>query len=134
MFFLAFVEEPIKIVKNPITSLFLSWIYTRMAIQQVSRSGGPNECFGVFQRAMECMTSASTKSNGECAPFMDDYVECRRHRLETYKATIVQEHLQQKGLDAEQLGAPYVKKREFLTPKTLGLVGGDDHSITVNKF
>lgn len=105
-----------------------------MAIQQVSRVGGPNECFGVFQRAMECMTSSSTKNNGECAPFLDDYVECRRHRLETYKATIIREHLEHSDLDVEKVGAPFVKKRDYLTPKTLGLVNGDDHAIAVNKF
>ncbi|AWU73507.1 hypothetical protein CAS74_001309 [Pichia kudriavzevii] len=107
-----------------------------MAIQQVSRVGGPNRCFGTFQKAIECMTNANTKNNEECKPFLDDYVECRRHRLETYKMVIVKQHLEKDrtDLDVEKIGAPYVKKRDYLTPKTLGLVGGDDHAIQTAKF
>lgn len=107
-----------------------------MAIQQVSRVGGPNKCFGTFQKALECMTNENTKNNEECKAFIDDYVECRRHRLESYKMIIMQQHLakDRTDLDAEKVGAPYVKKRDYLTPKTLGLVGGDDHSIATVKF
>lgn len=82
------------------------------------------------------MTNANTKNNEECKPFLDDYVECRRHRLETYKMVIVKQHLEKDrtDLDVEKIGAPYVKKRDYLTPKTLGLVGGDDHAIQTAKF
>ncbi|GMM28414.1 hypothetical protein DAMA08_011300 [Martiniozyma asiatica (nom. inval.)] len=106
-----------------------------MAIQQVSRVGGPNQCFGYFQKAMECMTSSNTKSNDECNLFLNDYVECRRHKLEAYKVTVMQQHLaKDTDLDIEKVGAVWVKKRDYLTPKTLGLVGGDDMAIAVNKF
>lgn len=49
---------------------------------------------------------------------------------------IVKQHLEKDrtDLDVEKIGAPYVKKRDYLTPKTLGLVGGDDHAIQTAKF
>lgn len=82
------------------------------------------------------MTNENTKSNEECQAFIGDYVECRRHKLETYKMVIVQQHLakDRKDLDVESVGAPYVKKRDYLTPKTLGLIGGDDHAIQTAKL
>lgn len=70
-----------------------------MPLQQVSRVGGPNQCFGQFQKAIECMTNPKTKSNDECANFKNDFVECRRHRLETYKMTIMKDHLEKKRPD-----------------------------------
>ncbi|GME90955.1 unnamed protein product [Ambrosiozyma monospora] len=107
-----------------------------MPLQQVSRVGGPNKCFGQFQKAIECMTNANVKNNDECNNFKNDFIECRRHRLETYKMVIMQQHLEKdrKDLNVEELGAPYVKKRDYLTPKTLGLVNGDDHAIASKKF
>lgn len=48
----------------------------------------------------------------------------------------MQQHLEKdrSDLEAEKVGAPYVKKRDYLTPKTLGLVGGDDHAIATAKY
>lgn len=82
------------------------------------------------------MTNPDTKSNSECANFRNDYVECRRHRIETFKMTIMKEHLERDrpDLKEEDIGAPFVKKRDFLTPKTLGLVGGDDHAVAFRKL
>ena len=50
--------------------------------------------------------------------------------------SIIQDHLEKDrpDLSKDEIGAPYVKKRDFLTPKTLGLVDGDDHAIAARKF
>ncbi|GME89677.1 unnamed protein product [[Candida] boidinii] len=103
-------------------------------LQQVSRHGGPNKCFGEFQKVVECMTSSKNPSNEPCQHLKNDYIECRRHKVESYKMFIMEKHLEERGLDKEELGAPFVKKRDYLTPKTLGLVNGDDHAINTNKF
>ncbi|ODV85006.1 hypothetical protein CANARDRAFT_28731 [[Candida] arabinofermentans NRRL YB-2248] len=103
---------------------------------QVGRNGGPNKCFTQFQKSLECMTNINTKSNDECAMLRNDYIECRRHRLETYKMFVVSKHLEEErdDLNKDDIGAPFVKVRDYLTPKTLGLVNGDDRAIAVNKY
>ncbi|KAG7706174.1 hypothetical protein KL948_004042 [Ogataea haglerorum] len=104
-------------------------------LQQVSRHGGPNKCFGLFQSALECMTSSTIADRTECLPLRQDYIECRKHRLETYKMFIVEKHLEERvDLDRDEVGAPYLKRRDFLTPKTLGLADGDDKPILTHKF
>ncbi|ANZ77540.1 Subunit of mitochondrial NADH:ubiquinone oxidoreductase (complex I) [Komagataella phaffii CBS 7435] len=103
-------------------------------LQQVGRHGGPNKCFGEFQRVVECMTNAKHDSYEPCNNLKNDYLECRKHKVERYKAFLMQKHAEELGKDPEEIGAPFVRKRRFLTSKTLGLVDGDDYEIGVEKI
>lgn len=101
-------------------------------LQQIGRNGGPNACFADFQRVVECMTSSAHSSFQPCEIYKNDYIECRKHILERYKMFILHNKMKESG--NEDIGAPYVKQRKFLTPKTLGIPEGDDTAINVSKL
>lgn len=77
------------------------------------------------------MTNSSTDSYEKCRFLKDDYIECRTHRLENYKNFLIRKNMEETGKVEEFEGLPFVKKRQFLTPKVLGLVDGDDDPINV---
>ncbi|ODV95687.1 hypothetical protein PACTADRAFT_50374 [Pachysolen tannophilus NRRL Y-2460] len=106
-------------------------------LQQVSRHGGPSKCFPEFQRVVECMTNDKNDSYKPCELFKNDYIECRKHKLERYKMFLMKNELQQQEIDEAKVGNPYVRKRQYLTPKTLGLVDDEydtDREINLNFY
>ncbi|CDK28554.1 unnamed protein product [Kuraishia capsulata CBS 1993] len=103
-------------------------------LQQVDRHGGPTKCFGEFQRVVECMTNAKHTTFEPCQLLKDDYIECRKTRIERYKVFLMEKQIEESGKNKEEVGAPFVKKKQYLTPKTLGLVDGDDHSIKYERY